>query len=198
MRHLCKNMQKAVQNTATRILTIIGISGPSLSGSGNVPEDRFSRIQITYHKFTPVPVVDNAAVLGAGNSQDHPDGTVVHHHGGYRYNKDGQHRGPFLRRVHRALMMLGPWEGRIVAFVLGAISVLSAIDSILSTNGPFSMVGCGIGVLLRMFWVMSVLLVRGNRGEPEHEEAILVCAEEVAPLYTEIDEKKRDISENGD
>lgn len=28
-------------------------------------------------------------------------------------------RGSFLRRVHHALMSLGPWEGRAVAFVLG-------------------------------------------------------------------------------
>lgn len=27
--------------------------------------------------------------------------------------------GSFLRRIHRALMALGPWEGRAVAFVLG-------------------------------------------------------------------------------
>ena len=95
-------------------------------------------------------------------------------------------------------MMLGPWEGRIVAFVLGAIPVLSAVDSVIGTNGTFSMVGCGIGVLLRMFWVMSVLLVRGTRGEPEHEETILVCAEEVVPMYSEIDEKKQMNDENGD
>jgi hypothetical protein len=175
MRHICKNMQKAVQNTYTRLLTIIGISGPLPSDGKNVPEGRFSRIQVTYHKFIPVPVV---AALGAADSQDggHPDGTMVHRQGGYRYHKDGQYRGPFLRRVHRALMMLGPWEGRIVAFVLG----------------------CGIGVLLRMFWVMAVLFVRGTRGEPEHEEAILVCAEEVVPIYSEIDEKKQVNDENGD
>jgi len=178
MRHICKNMQKAAQNTYTRLLTIIGISGPSLSDGKNGPEGRFSRIQVTYHKFVPIPVVANAAALGAGDSQDgrQSDGTLVHHHGAYRYHKDGQYRGPFLRRVHRALMMLGPWEGRIVAFVLG----------------------CGIGVLLRMFWVMAVLFVRGTRGEPEHEEAILVCAEEVVPIYSEIDEKKQVNDENGD
>jgi hypothetical protein len=54
MRHLCKNMQKVVQNTATHLLTIIGISDPSLSGSSNVPEGRFGRIQVTYHKIIPV------------------------------------------------------------------------------------------------------------------------------------------------
>ena len=137
MRHICKNMQKAVQNTYTRLLTIIGISGPSLSDGKSVSESRISRIQITYHKFVPVPVVANAAALGAGESQDAPDDTMVHHHGAYRYRKGGQYRGPFLRRVHRALMMLGPWEGRIVAFVLGAIPVLSAVDSIIGTNGTF-------------------------------------------------------------
>jgi hypothetical protein len=42
---------------------------------------------------------------------------------------------------------------------------------------------------------MSVLLIHGNRSEREHEETISVCTawctEEVVPLYTEIDEKKR-------
>jgi len=179
MRHLCKNMQKAVQNTATRLLTIIGISIPSVSATNNVPDGRFSRIQVTYHKLIPVPVINSAAALDAGNSQDgrYPDGAVVHHHGAHRVSKEAHYGGPFLRRVHRALMMLGPWEGRIVAFVLG----------------------CGIGVLLRMFWVMALLLVRGTRGNPEHEETILVCAEEVVPIYTEIDEKKQfDGNNNGE
>jgi hypothetical protein len=52
------------------------------------------------------------------------------------------------------------------------------------------MVGCGIGVLIRMVWVLTVLLVRGARGTPEREETILVCAEEVVPFYTEIEEKQ--------
>jgi hypothetical protein len=50
--------------------------------------------------------------------------------------------------------------------------------------------GCGIGVLLRMVWVLAVLLVRGARGSPEREETLLVYAEEIVPLYTETDEKK--------
>ncbi|KAF7376849.1 F-box domain-containing protein [Mycena sanguinolenta] len=54
-----------------------------------------------------------------------------------------RHGSPsFLMRVHFALMSLGPWEGRAVAFVLG----------------------CGIGVLLRMFWVLTVLTYRAVRG----------------------------------
>jgi hypothetical protein len=57
------------------------------------------------------------------------------------------------------------------------------------------MVGCGIGVLLRMVWVLAVLLVRGVR-TPEREETIFLCAEEIVPPYTGIDEKK--VVKNGE
>ncbi|KAI8972174.1 hypothetical protein BD414DRAFT_220399 [Trametes punicea] len=59
-----------------------------------------------------------------------------------------RHRGSFLRRVHHALMTLGPWEGRAVAFVLG----------------------CGIGVLLRMVWVMVLVTARAIRGPSRRED----------------------------
>jgi len=169
MRHLCNNMQKAVQNTATRLLTIIRFSGPSLSNTAPVPENRPGRIHFTYHRVISVPVIHPAVALEAGDSQGgpQPDNTVMRHHEFHNILKDGD-AGPFLHRVHRALMSLGPWEGRIVAFVLG----------------------CGIGVLLRMVWVLAVLLVRGVRGTPEREETIFLCAEEIVPAYTEIDEKK--------
>ena len=53
------------------------------------------------------------------------------------------------------------------------------------------MIGCGIGVLLRMFWVLAVLLVRGVLNNPEREEeTIFVYTEEVAPPYREIEEKR--------
>ncbi|EIW63662.1 uncharacterized protein TRAVEDRAFT_26841 [Trametes versicolor FP-101664 SS1] len=60
----------------------------------------------------------------------------------HRFQRFHRHHGSFLRRVHHALMALGPWEGRAVAFVLG----------------------CGIGVLLRMMWVMVLLTARAIRG----------------------------------
>ncbi|KAH7928940.1 hypothetical protein BV22DRAFT_1003839 [Leucogyrophana mollusca] len=82
------------------------------------------------------------------------DGSVVHI---YRHHRVEDHRrmkhalkGSFLMRIHRAIMALGPWEGRAVAFVLG----------------------CGIGVLLRMFWVMAVLTYRTIRGERDEEECL--------------------------
>ena len=109
MRHLCKNMQKAVQNTATRLLTIIRFSGPSLSNTSPVPEGRLSRIHFAYHKIITVPVIHPAAALEAGDSQGgpQPDGTVMRHHEFHNFHKDGP-LGPFLHRVHRVLMSLGP------------------------------------------------------------------------------------------
>jgi hypothetical protein len=62
------------------------------------------------------------------------------------------------------------------------------------------MPGCGIGVLLRMFWVLAVLLVRAFRGTPAPEEMIFVYTEEIAPPYRENDEKRAasviDVEEN--
>jgi hypothetical protein len=59
------------------------------------------------------------------------------------------------------------------------------------------MIGCGIGVLLRMFWVLAVLLVRSIRNTPQHEEeTIFVFAEEVAPPYRAIEEKRPSDSPN--
>jgi len=73
--------------------------------------------------------------------------------------------GLFLHHAHRALMSLGPWEGRIVAFILGR----------------------GIGVLVRMFFILMVLFVHAFRGnnilEPEEKTTILVYTWEVTLLY---------------
>jgi len=74
-------------------------------------------------------------------------------------------------------MALGKWEGRAVAFVLG----------------------CGLGVLLRMVWVFSVLLIRaGRRSEPEESEYESVEyfvleeeAEEQPPTYVSAEEEKK-------
>jgi len=53
-----------------------------------------------------------------------------------------------MKRLHLALMMLGKWQGRAVAFV----------------------VGCGLGVLLRMFFVLTVILYRSVRCGSQAEE----------------------------
>jgi hypothetical protein len=82
---------------------------------------------------------------------------------------------PFFQRVHAALITLGPWEGKAVAFVLG----------------------CGIGVLLRMVWILAVVSYRMIRGTNENEIGYteIVFVEEInesevsAPAYTASDDK---------
>ncbi|KAF8904889.1 hypothetical protein CPB85DRAFT_1316487 [Mucidula mucida] len=48
------------------------------------------------------------------------------------------HHTPVVDRLHKAIMALGPWEGRAVAFVFG----------------------CGIGVILRFFFLVGLLSCR--------------------------------------
>lgn len=121
MRHLCKNMQNAVQNTASRLLAAIGISGPSLSVTTPAPEGTITRVHITHHHLVPVPGIEPTFMIKAGDAQGghNPDAAMMQH-GVHKIHKHDHLRGPFLHRVHHALMSLGPWEGRIVAFVLGA------------------------------------------------------------------------------
>ena len=195
MRHLCKNMQKAVQGTASRLLAFIGIGGHSVTVSAPVPEGGVTRIHITTSGpapnkpgMHPVPVGEFGRVPVRGGP------VHILPHPIYMSQKDpweGNLDAPFLHRARRALMSLGPWEGRIVAFVLGTFLLLAlywlALTSIL-------MVGCGIGVLVRMFFVLTLLLVRALRGNPvpdtEEETTIFVYAGDIAPPYEVIDEKK--------
>jgi hypothetical protein len=52
--------------------------------------------------------------------------------------------------------------------------------------------GCGVGVLVRMFWVLTVLLIRSMRGPRRDEEFLAdeVIFEEhqhlIPPQYTEV------------
>jgi len=73
----------------------------------------------------------------------------------------GRHHGQrfrpatFAGRLHKALMTLGPWEGRAMAFVIG----------------------CGIGSLIRMFWVLVILALRPSSACPAEGRIELVDAE---------------------
>lgn len=73
-------------------------------------------------------------------------GGPVHHKHHFHGHFHG--KGSFMQRILFALMSLGPWEGRAVAFVLG----------------------CGLGVLLRMFWVFTVVAYRTVRGNSQEQE----------------------------
>ncbi|KAI9450304.1 hypothetical protein BJY52DRAFT_1303226 [Lactarius psammicola] len=124
VRHLCKNMQKAMQGTASRLLAFIGIGGPSLAVTAPVPEGGVTRIQITTtssapHKFAPVPVAEPFAPMPGGPQAGGNRFTILPMPYPVYQAQEDRFDGPFLHRVHRALMTLGPWEGRMVAFVLG-------------------------------------------------------------------------------
>ncbi|KAF6744928.1 hypothetical protein DFP72DRAFT_974604 [Ephemerocybe angulata] len=67
-----------------------------------------------------------------------------HHHGPAHHSKGAE--VPFSTRLEGAIMSLGPWEGRAVAFVIGA----------------------GIGVLIRMLYVLAVVVFRNFSGEKEY------------------------------
>jgi hypothetical protein len=81
-----------------------------------------------------------------------------HHH--KHHSKHHGHKPGFWRRIHVALESLGTWEGRAVAFVLG----------------------CGLGVLLRMFYVMTVVLFRAFRPAQETVQYGVIHIYEDAPL----------------
>jgi len=106
-----------------------------------------------------------------------PGYNYVHTHHRHPHNHHQLGKGPFIQRIHYSLMNLGRWEGRAVAFVLG----------------------CGIGVLLRMIWVLTVVMYRAVRGQrsDEHEYSQITIIEEIVdtpkstpPTYTyPVDEK---------
>jgi len=93
----------------------------------------------------PFPILN---LTEGGGTSEVQEGRGRYHHD-YMHKMSRFHRGNFLRRINHALVSLGTWEGRIVAFVLG----------------------CGIGVLLRMVWVLGVVLFRSFKGTREVDEA---------------------------
>jgi hypothetical protein len=94
-------------------------------------------------------------------------------------------------------MALGPWEGRAVAFVLGeSFCFIYSFAPSFYLRLTIFILGCGIGVLLRMVWVMAILTYRMVKGDSDESgEYAAVCdhyrAEEILvppPQYT-YDEK---------
>ncbi|KAF7972558.1 hypothetical protein HWV62_17774 [Athelia sp. TMB] len=130
-----------------------------------------------------------------GKMQKHHKHHAHHAHHGHR------HHASFAQRLNRALMTLGPWEGRAVAFVVGCgLGVLLRMLWVLSVvfgRAVAFVVGCGLGVLLRMLWVLSVVFVRALKGgnndeETEYREIVLITEEQVVlapPQYEYVDEK---------
>ncbi len=99
-----------------------------------------------------------------------PDGSPSHHNHKYF------HGNSFMSRLHYSLMNLGLWEGRAVAFVIGLFSI-SPLRNTTSRRTHF-FTGCGIGVLLRMFWVLSIVGYRSLRGRNGDEYTPISTMEE--------------------
>ena len=68
--------------------------------------------------------------------------------------------GSFLRRVHHALMSLGPWEGRAVAFVLGEYYFCPLTLSAPSTI--FSSLLCSISISIIICLPISFIFILGT------------------------------------
>jgi len=127
----------------------------------NIPAPITGEVRILPMPFIGAPITPSANPSDEKHSDDIKDGIMPvdgephhrhrhHHHHHHPHDMGHKKAGTFLRRVHRAIMALGRWEGRAVAFVLG----------------------CGIGVLIRMFWVMSVLAYRTIRGDRTEEDTL--------------------------
>ncbi|KZT65332.1 hypothetical protein DAEQUDRAFT_731492 [Daedalea quercina L-15889] len=144
------------------------------------PEDHDGEGRPHRHHGRPpmgvAPVPEGAMAAKDADQEDVGPVRIVHISDQEPPRRRFRHRhGPFLRRMHFALMALGPWEGRAVAFVLG----------------------CGIGVLLRMVWVMGVVVARaigGRRSDEDAPEAVFDAdAEEIVvapPVYTVYPDEK--------
>ncbi|PPR04406.1 hypothetical protein CVT26_004231 [Gymnopilus dilepis] len=101
----------------------------------------------------PPSVVEYKVIHASNSSIDRPH----HRHGKFPHHQMWK-KQPFTERLNHALLHLGRWEGRAVAFVLG----------------------CGIGVLLRLVWVLGIVMyraVRGRRGD-DHEYTEVAFIEE--------------------
>lgn len=153
IRHLCSGMKDSV----SRMLGAMGLAGhfnppaitspvPHHSGAPLHSPVRFDQDKAHEHhqhdeqdkeeghdhgvmvKFRPVPAMTRPTE--EGKMEEHH--RVHHHHHAGAMHHWKHHKGAFLQRIHRALMSLGPWEGRAMAFVLGEsfMVILSTTASI--------------------------------------------------------------------
>jgi len=171
-----------------KILPFVGTpGGPTFIKTGSnpaVPNFSPSFAGLGPVKFPVLPPTESTVMTKGGDSvriiysssRPQPPMMMHHQHGKFGCFKKWLAKEGFVTRLHVALMTLGPWEGRAVAFVLG----------------------CGIGVLLRMIWVLSVITYRSIKGESEDdnldrqtEATYILLQSEEAPevIFVDNDEK---------
>ncbi|KAI0686749.1 hypothetical protein BC835DRAFT_1513108 [Cytidiella melzeri] len=145
-RHLCSKLRNKALDISNKFREAFGL--PLLMKTPeSTPTAPVDEMKILPFIGTP-PIA-----LPSGTNDEHHGEQPVEHHDGHKqdlrhHRKGGCHRS-FTHRLHRALMVLGPWEGRAVAFVLG----------------------CGIGVLLRMFWVIAIVVARSFKSRKNNDDS---------------------------
>jgi hypothetical protein len=99
--------------------------------------------------FPPIPGDGEMHILPFMEHVENTSAPPAHRHSHHRHHR--LQNAPFMERLSHSLMMLGRWEGRAIAFVLG----------------------CGIGVVLRMIYVLILVTYRMFRGpaQPGEDEA---------------------------
>ncbi|KAK2464355.1 hypothetical protein APHAL10511_003812 [Amanita phalloides] len=185
-------MMRKLHNKAIEVSnafrTALGLPPIELPGLDGNPTFGILPVGVRGSNSEVVPQ-SGARIVGLGglDGPDYHADYPHHHHGhhghhGRHDHKHHKHHGfvschksPFLKRLSFAVMSLGPWEGRIVAFVLG----------------------CGLGVLLRMLWVLSLVTIRairGRRTEQTEYHHIIHEYEDLSPppTYVYVDEKVDD------
>jgi len=141
-----------------------GIRNKALTLSNSIRKI-FGLPPIEAHPFigTPSPVSQESdsdfrtQVINPDDKQVSDDDRHHHaHHKHKHHHKHGRFHHFKLRRLWKSFIHLGGWEGAAVAFV----------------------VGCGLGVVLRLMWVMTVVTYRSCvRGETVYN------VYEQAPVY---------------
>lgn len=144
----------------------LAVGLPIVESSGAQPQTETKMYHIMPFIGTPPTFVELKSNGLEGTAKGGEHVIVPHHrHGHHTHIQHHIQQESFLMRIHNALMALGPWEGRAVAFVLGTsfyIRLIAHQDSVLTV-----IIGCGMGTLLRMLWVLVIVLFRSVKGRKE-------------------------------
>lgn len=119
--HFCnslKNKAVEISNKFRETLGLPSIPTTSADTIHNAPHPSFPHNEVKILPFigTPLPVMERLP--------QHDQSGIYRHPIAATRVRGGCNRS-FVHRVHRALTILGPWEGRAVAFVLGGLSPYS-------------------------------------------------------------------------